>query len=174
MLFVVLHHLIQFRVVSVSCGPQTSSINEGGGRGAVIDVQWDPLSDQYCLVAYKSGHMTMFDMEREAAVQQFEPQPMGLTGVAWMRWSPGSFATVDSASGVMKVWNVSQRYALHHNRHIAIFQIGHTARAYSQRACRVIAHHPCLIVCCIISRLLSTTGFQLPQSGWPTLVSRRS
>ena len=79
-------------------------------RSAVVDLQWDPLSPFYMIVAYKAGDISLWDMESETELHQFNRQGTGLRSLAWMEWAPGSFASVNSRTGVIQVWNVSQKH----------------------------------------------------------------
>lgn len=79
-------------------------------RSSVVDLQWDPLSPYYMIVAYKAGDISLWDMETEAELHQFNRQGSGLRSLAWMEWAPGSFTSVNSRSGVIQVWNVSQKH----------------------------------------------------------------
>ncbi len=60
---------------------------------AVVDLQWDVLSDFYVIVSYKNGDIFLWDMESEAALSSFDRQGAGVRGLAWMDWAPGNFAT---------------------------------------------------------------------------------
>ncbi len=71
-------------------------------------MQWDLLSNHYLLVAHKDGAVALWDAESLAPLHAFDRQGGGVTALAWMPWAPGNFATVNSRTGVMRVWNVSQ------------------------------------------------------------------
>lgn len=75
----------------------------------VVDLQWDPLSSVYILVAYKNGSIALWDADMEDELQRFDRKGAGLRALVWMPWSPGSFASVESRTSVMRIWNVSQR-----------------------------------------------------------------
>ena len=47
--------------------------------------------------------------ESQSTMHEFDPQGAGLIGCGWMDWAPGNFATVNSRTGAIRVWNVSQR-----------------------------------------------------------------
>ena len=48
-----------------------------GGTQAVVDLQWDPLSNNYLLVAYADGIMALVDAEAAKVVHEFDPAPLG-------------------------------------------------------------------------------------------------
>jgi len=75
-------------------------------KHAVEDLQWDPLSDKYLLVAYKDGSMCMFDVEAQMIMQSFDRQEKGIKSIAWNKAAPGEFFT---ASAALKVWSVSKK-----------------------------------------------------------------
>ena len=74
----------------------------------LVDVQWDPLSDAYLLVGCATGTLHMYDVESRQPLQTFD-QERGLTSLAWMPGVPGDFVTASDKTGVLRVWNVSQR-----------------------------------------------------------------
>ena len=80
---------------------------------AVSDIQWDRLSPTYLLVAYAS-FISLWDAETGAEIHIFDKQSGGgiITSIAWIDWQPGNFVSTNSKTGVLKVWNVSQRTSL--------------------------------------------------------------
>ena len=80
-------------------------------RGEVLaDAQWDPLSDGYLLAGMVSGAMHMYDVDSKQSLQTFEQNTIaGLTMIAWIPGVPGDFVTATDKTGVLRVWNVSQR-----------------------------------------------------------------
>ena len=74
----------------------------------VVDVQWDRLSSVYLLVAY-SNFVSLWDTETQTEINVFDKQPVGITSVAWMDWTAGSFLTANAKNGTLRVWNVSQK-----------------------------------------------------------------
>eukprot|EP01029_Cantina_marsupialis_P006633 TRINITY_DN17330_c0_g1_i2.p1 TRINITY_DN17330_c0_g1~~TRINITY_DN17330_c0_g1_i2.p1 ORF type:complete len:1039 (+),score=278.44 TRINITY_DN17330_c0_g1_i2:139-3255(+) len=79
---------------------------------AIIDLQWDPLSDSYLLVAMKNGDISLWDVGSNSLLHVFERQGAGLCGINWLEWAPGSFCSANSRSGVVRIWNVSQKQPL--------------------------------------------------------------
>mmetsp|Transcript_71803 Transcript_71803/g.191534 ORF Transcript_71803/g.191534 Transcript_71803/m.191534 type:complete len:1269 (+) Transcript_71803:67-3873(+) len=75
----------------------------------VEDVQWDPLSTDYLLVAWKMGDMALFDIAQKVEVFRFDRLSQGIRSIAWVRSEPGNFVTVTDKVGVLRKWNVSQR-----------------------------------------------------------------
>ena len=76
----------------------------------LVDAHFDPLSDAYLLVGCASGTLHMYDVEQKAPLQTFDVEK-GLTSLAWVPCVPGDFITVSEKTGVLRVWNVSQRAA---------------------------------------------------------------
>jgi WD repeat-containing protein 17 len=94
------------------CHKDTKSVVELSARedlSGVSDLQWDRLSPDYLLVAYRNGALTLFDVESKEAVQTFEKQGACVTALEWMPWEPGGFVTVNGRAGVLRLWNVSQK-----------------------------------------------------------------
>ena len=78
---------------------------------AVCDVQWDRLSASvYLLVAYYS-FISLWDADAAVELHVFDKQP-GVTSIAFLDWQPGTFLSSNSKSGVLKLWNVSQKTSL--------------------------------------------------------------
>ena len=75
---------------------------------ALLDAQWDPLSESYLLVGGRSGTLHMYDVESKQTLQTFD-QERGLCSLAWVPAAPGDFVTASDKTGLLKVWNVSQR-----------------------------------------------------------------
>eukprot|EP00741_Cyanophora_paradoxa_P001368 tig00000480_g1324.t1 len=75
----------------------------------VVDLQWDPLSDYYAVVAYKSGSMALYDLQGEQTLFEFEPQNGGIRSVAWIPGVPGGFVTAADKVGVIRTWSASQK-----------------------------------------------------------------
>lgn len=78
----------------------------------VVDLRWDMLSPLYLLCGYKNGDVSLWDMEACAELNVFDRQGAGLRAIGWLEWAPGNFATVNNRTGVIRVWNVSQRHPL--------------------------------------------------------------
>jgi WD40 repeat protein len=80
----------------------------------VAALKWDPAAANYLLAAYGNGLVALFDVDRparDAVVSLFAPVTGGLSSLEWLPGVPGGFVTTDSRSGVLRVWNVSQRSA---------------------------------------------------------------
>lgn len=81
-------------------------------KDPVTDAQWDPLSEEYLLVAFGDGSLTLFDASTQREVHSFDKQPQGIKSLAWARAQPGNFVTSTDRVGVLRLWNVSQRAPL--------------------------------------------------------------
>ena len=57
-----------------------------------------------------AGDVSVFDVDTASEVSSFDQHGGGITAFAWLGWAPGNFGTVNTRTGVMRVWNVSQRY----------------------------------------------------------------
>lgn len=77
----------------------------------VVDLQWDSLSSHYLLVAYES-FMTLWDGSTAALMLVFEKQSVSISAVLWLDWAPGSFISSNEKTGVIKLWNASQKTSL--------------------------------------------------------------
>ncbi|OMJ89434.1 hypothetical protein SteCoe_8434 [Stentor coeruleus] len=73
------------------------------------DIQWDPLSDKYLLVAFKDGNLVLFDVESTQVLMAFDQISTGIKSIAWNKSSPGEFFTVTDKIAALKVWNVSKK-----------------------------------------------------------------
>ncbi|OMJ90152.1 hypothetical protein SteCoe_7544 [Stentor coeruleus] len=73
------------------------------------DIQWDPLSDKYLLVAFKDGSLALFDVESAQILMAFDIISTGIKSMAWNKSSPGEFFTVTDKIAALKVWNVSKK-----------------------------------------------------------------
>ena len=73
------------------------------------DIQWDPLSEKYLLVAFKDGSLALFDVETEQVLQTFDKISSGITCIAWNKSSPGEFFSVTDKIAALKIWNVSKK-----------------------------------------------------------------
>ena len=77
---------------------------------AMSDAQWDPKSPNYLLAGLRSGKMHMYDVDSGQSLQSFEQlREGGLQMIAWVPHVPGDFVTVSDKTGVIRVWNVSNR-----------------------------------------------------------------
>jgi WD40 repeat protein len=73
------------------------------------DIQWDPLSEKYLLVAFKDGSLALFDVETTQIMMSFERISTGIKSIAWNKSSPGEFFTVTDKIAALKIWNVSKK-----------------------------------------------------------------
>ena len=74
------------------------------------DVQWDPKSPNYIIAGCRSGRFHMYDVDSSQQLQSFEQlREGGLQMIAWVPDVPGDFVTVSDKTGVIRVWNVSNR-----------------------------------------------------------------
>lgn len=76
---------------------------------ATEDLQWDPLSDKYIIVAFKDGSMVLFDAEESSILQTFDRQGAGIRSIAWNKAVPGEFFTATDKLAALKVWSVSKK-----------------------------------------------------------------
>jgi len=80
----------------------------GGHTDGVVDLQWDPLSDNYLIAAFGSGLMGLFDTDKQVQVRAFDKSPGGCRCLEWLPTSPGSFVAASDKHGSVRQWNVSQ------------------------------------------------------------------
>jgi WD repeat-containing protein 17 len=73
------------------------------------DIQWDPLSDKYLLVAFKDGSLALFDVETAQILMAFDKISTGIKSIAWNKAAPGEFFTVTDKIAALKIWNVSKK-----------------------------------------------------------------
>lgn len=73
------------------------------------DIQWDPLSDKYLLVAFKDGSLALFDVETAQILSSFDRISTGIKSIAWNKSSPGEFFSVTDKIAALKIWNVSKK-----------------------------------------------------------------
>lgn len=72
----------------VSPAPSTAARNEC----AVLDVQWDPMSTNYLLVAHAYGSIALFDCDSEDEIRRVEAGA-GLAALSWLPSAPGGFVS---------------------------------------------------------------------------------
>jgi len=89
-------------------------------KSPVVDLQWDRLSSIYLLVAYDT-FISLWDTETKTEIHIFEAQSNRITSIAWMDWTAGNFISTNSVTGIVKVWNVSQKAPI---KSIRVSQIG--------------------------------------------------
>ena len=85
---------------------------------AVAEARWDPLSDNYLIVALRSGTMRLYDTTGYARsdgtnnapkpAMSFDRAVGGVRALAWVPGAPGDFVTVSATAGGVRLWNVSQ------------------------------------------------------------------
>lgn len=80
-------------------------------KSPVVDLQWDRLSSIYLLVAYDT-FISLWDTESKSEIHIFETQNTRITSIAWMDWTAGNFISTNSVTGIVKVWNVSQKTSI--------------------------------------------------------------
>jgi len=76
---------------------------------AIVDIKWDTLSDIYILAANMNGSIRLIDISTQEHVRSFEREITGeIQSLCWLPFAPGSFATANSRTGTLKIWNASQ------------------------------------------------------------------
>jgi len=78
-------------------------------KDPVTDAQWDPLSEDYMLVAFQDGCLTLYDASTQREIHSFDKQSQTIRCIAWATSQPGNFITCTERVGVLRLWNVSQR-----------------------------------------------------------------
>ena len=73
-----------------------------------------PLTHCFAAAAaalFYAGTLHMYDVESKQPLQTFDKTQAssGLTMLAWIPGVPGDFLTVSSKTGVLRIWNVSNR-----------------------------------------------------------------
>lgn len=81
---------------------------DGVRVGEVVDLSWDPLSNQYLLVGFSSGLLLLLDVDSGIVLQEFIKPTHAATMIAFIPSSPGDFLTINAAAATVTVWNVSQ------------------------------------------------------------------
>jgi hypothetical protein len=183
--------------VSTKVAARVAVAGEGAVKGVIADIQWDGLSTNYMLVGFKSGHISLWDMEDKHELFAFDRvvselgalrgvcmhhqairiallpeeshaytinyrvwvllgvittgnrrpcimsmsglwhltampticmphqaisftssplchtcQGSGISALAWMPWAAGNFVSVNPRTGVLRVFNVSQKQVM--------------------------------------------------------------
>ena len=88
-----------------------ASLAVEGRSEEVVDIQWDRLSSIYLLAAY-SSFVSLWDTEQKTEINKFDKQPSGISSVSWLDWTAGNFVTSNVKTGLVKVWNASQKQPL--------------------------------------------------------------
>lgn len=104
-------------------------LNTANRTVAVVDLKWDLLSSIYLLVAYEN-FVSLWDTQAGSEMHAFEKQGIGISSIAWMAWTSGNFLTTNARTGVVKVWNVSQKQPL---QSVRITEAGINTVAFSGR-----------------------------------------
>jgi WD40 repeat protein len=92
----------------------------GNHTDGVVDLQWDPLSDNYLIASFGSGVMALYDTHERVQVRAFDKSPGGNRCLEWLPTSPGSFLAASDKHGSIRQWNVSQ------NSPEASFKVGNS------------------------------------------------
>ncbi|XP_062349592.1 WD repeat-containing protein 17 isoform X5 [Cinclus cinclus] len=76
----------------------------------VTALEWDPLSNDYLLVANLHNGVRLVDSESLSCITTFSfpSAAASVQCLAWVSSAPGMFITGDSQVGVLRVWNVSR------------------------------------------------------------------
>ena len=102
---------------------------EAIGKKELAEVQWDPLSETYILVANILGTVVLFDVASGTPMTVFDRAAGGLSGIAFIPGEPvrtpnpprlrygadrgwcrqGNFVTAGDKTGILRLWNVSQK-----------------------------------------------------------------
>lgn len=77
-------------VVVVDTETKSSKLLKMDKAEAVMDIQWDPLSDNYVLIAYRNGNIRLFDADTEKEMQAYEVQMGGISSLRWIPSNPGT------------------------------------------------------------------------------------
>ncbi|XP_046772584.1 WD repeat-containing protein 17 isoform X2 [Gallus gallus] len=75
----------------------------------VTALEWDPLSNDYLLVANLHNGIQLVDSESLSCITKFNfpSAAASVQCLAWVPSAPGMFITGDSQVGVLRIWNVS-------------------------------------------------------------------
>ncbi|KAJ4458566.1 putative Vegetative incompatibility protein HET-E-1 [Paratrimastix pyriformis] len=104
------------RNAPLKLSPPAFQQEAGKETPGVVDLQWDPLSTNFLLVAYKRGHLVLFDVtqEKEPVLMLFNREagsspgmhrgchthpPRGIASVAFIPGEPGGFVTAAERTG---------------------------------------------------------------------------
>jgi WD40 repeat protein len=88
--------------------PQKFSIDSLGKKD-LGEMQWDPLSETYILLANSLGTVVLFDVSTGMEMTVFDRAAGGLSGIAFVPGEPGNFVTAGEKTGILRLWNVSQK-----------------------------------------------------------------
>ena len=91
--------------------------NNGCGElatGEILSMQWAECSPDYLLVNYSCGRLWLLDAVALQVISAFRlPAAACVTTMAWLPNAPGMFVTGDAGRGVLRVWTVGSKTALH-------------------------------------------------------------
>lgn len=82
---------------------------ESLAKKPMVEMQWDPLSETYVLVANALGTVVLFDVSTGMEMTVFDRAAGGLTGIGFIPGEPGNFVTAADKTGILRIWNVSQK-----------------------------------------------------------------
>ena len=90
--------------------------------GKVVDLGFDPKSEDYLLVATAGGAITLWSLDgkfspsatkKPTQLTEFAKQGSGLCACRFVDSMPGTFVTASDRHGVLRVWNVSNSNPQH-------------------------------------------------------------
>ena len=90
--------------------------------GKVVDLGFDPKSEDYLLVATAGGVITLWSLDgkfspsatkKPTQLTEFAKQGSGLCACRFVDSMPGTFVTASDRHGVLRVWNVSNSNPQH-------------------------------------------------------------
>ena len=79
------------------------------GKLEIHEMQWDPLSEAYLLVSNVQGVVVLFDVASGSEMTLFDRAAGGLTALGFIPGEPGNFVTAGEKTGILRLWNVSQK-----------------------------------------------------------------
>lgn len=88
--------------------PQKFAI-ESLAKKELSEMQWDPLSETYIIVGNALGTVVLFDVASGMEMTVFDRAAGGLSGIDFIPGEPGNFVTAGEKTGILRLWNVSQK-----------------------------------------------------------------
>lgn len=76
--------------------------------GAVTDIQWDPLSNEYVICTHVNGDMNLVDVDLRSFRTSFARESRDIGMSAFVKSMPGCFLSINNRAPVLTLWNVSQ------------------------------------------------------------------
>ncbi len=73
---------------------------------SVNHITWDPLSNQYILVTYTNGYMTLLDLSG-TLITDFSKSSLDIEMSVFLLNRPGTFVTIGGKAPTLTLWNVS-------------------------------------------------------------------